>query len=84
VVDEDSPITLLDARSPLLTTPNQITMQDFKGWIQERGLYFAKKWDKHYVTALATHDAGEEALPGGLLYARYGKTLNATGVTAEK
>jgi LmbE family N-acetylglucosaminyl deacetylase len=73
VVEEDSPITLLDARSPLLTTPNQITMQDFKGWIQERGLYFAKKWDKHYVTALATHDAGEEALPGGLLYARYGK-----------
>ena len=73
VVDEDSPMILMDAHSPLLTVPNQITAHDFEGWIQERGLYFAKKWDKHFVTALATHDAGEEALPGGLLYARYGK-----------
>ena len=73
VVEEDSPIILVDPHSPLLTTPNQITPDDFSGWIQERGLYFAKKWDKHYTTTLATHDAGEEALPGGLLYTRYGK-----------
>lgn len=73
VVDETSPIRILDSRSPLLATPNQITPADFGGWVQERGLYFAHKWDAHYSTLLGTHDPGENELAGGLLYARYGK-----------
>lgn len=73
VTDEDSPMVILDATSPLLTTPNVIGPDDFKGWVQERGLYFANKWDSHLSTVLATHDPGEENLPGGMLHARYGK-----------
>ena len=73
VVEEDSPITLTDPMSPLLRAPNEIGSSDFLGWIQERGLYFANKWDAHYKTVLATHDTGEKDLPGGTLYTRYGK-----------
>jgi len=56
-----------------LTTPNRIDSHDFDGWVQERGLYFADKWDARYETPLAMHDPGEPALPGGLLWARHGK-----------
>ena len=41
--------------------------------MQERGLYFADKWDPRYETPLAMHDPGEPALAGGLLWARHGK-----------
>ena len=73
VVDEESPITLTEPRCPLLSAPNAIGPSDFQGWIQERGLYFSNKWDSHYSTALATHDAGEKDLAGGMLYTQYGK-----------
>ena len=32
--------------------------------MQERGLYFADKWDAHYETPLAMHDPGEPPLRG--------------------
>jgi hypothetical protein len=57
----------------LLSRPNRITEADFTGWVQERGLYFAQKWDTKYETVIASHDPGEEPMPGGMLYARMGK-----------
>ena len=66
---------------PALTTPNEIGAADFDGWVQERGLYFAEKWDGHYETPLAMHDPGEAPLAGSLLWARYGKgTFVYTGL----
>ena len=59
--------------TPLLTTPNRLTPADFEGWVQERGLYFAAKWDPRYQPVFATNDPGEEPLQGGLLVARHGK-----------
>ena len=50
-----------------------LTLKDFEGWIQERGLYFARKWDERYEPILASHDAGEPENKGGLLYTEYGK-----------
>ena len=41
--------------------------------MQERGLYFANPFDPRYETPLSCHDPGEPALPGGTLYARFGK-----------
>jgi LmbE family N-acetylglucosaminyl deacetylase len=73
VTDEDSPVSLIDPSSPLLSSPNPITKADFDGWVQERGLYYASKWDAHYSTVIATHDPGEEFKPGGMLFTRYGK-----------
>lgn len=71
--EEDAPITVLAPQHPLLNTPNKITGQDFDGWIQERGLYFAGKWDPQYTAVLACNDKGEQPLKGGLLAAKYGK-----------
>lgn len=73
VVDEQAPVTLLAATNPIFTSPNRITSRDFDGWVQERGLYFMSAWDARYTPLLASHDPGEKDLPGGMLYARYGK-----------
>ena len=73
VTFEDAPVQLPNPMSPLLHKPNQITAKDFEGWVQERGLYFASKWDPHYQPLFETHDPGEKPQLGGTLYARYGK-----------
>ena len=57
----------------MLHSPNEITKADFDGWVQERGLYFADRWDSRYLSVLESHDKGEEPLFGGELYTKYGK-----------
>jgi LmbE family N-acetylglucosaminyl deacetylase len=73
VTDKDSPVKFLAPDSPLLNFPNKITLDDFKGWSQERGLYFWSTWDAHYVPVLGLTDPGEPEATGGLVYAKYGK-----------
>ncbi len=73
VTVEEAPIEFLSMKSPLLRAPNTITAKDFEGWVQERGLYFASQWDPRYETVMSSHDPNEKALPGGTLYAKYGK-----------
>jgi hypothetical protein len=73
VTDEHAPVTILAPQHPVLTTPNQITAADFEGWVQERGLYFPDQWDERFTAILASGDAGETPLKGGLLAARHGK-----------
>ncbi|MBI4546803.1 MAG: PIG-L family deacetylase [Ignavibacteriae bacterium] len=70
---EDAPVTFYNPNHPLLNYPNTITQVDFQGWIQERGLYFADKWDSSYQTVLSSNDPNEPPKAGGLLVARYGK-----------
>ncbi|HTY38051.1 MAG TPA: PIG-L family deacetylase [Bacteroidota bacterium] len=70
---EDAPVRFLAPDNPVLNVPNKITQEDFKGWIQERGLYFSDKWDSHYTAVLGSNDPGEPSRDGGLLVARYGK-----------
>lgn len=73
VTEEDAPVTLLQPQHRLMTYPNKITDNDFKGWVQERGLNFPSKWDDHYQPLLQMNDTGEQPLKGSLLYAPYGK-----------
>jgi LmbE family N-acetylglucosaminyl deacetylase len=73
VTDETAPVRFLMPRHPLLNVPNRIRQADFANWIQERGLYYPKEWDAHYVPLFSTNDPGEAPLKGGLLVARYGK-----------
>ena len=73
VVDEDNAVELLEPGSPVLSWPNRITSADFKGWVEERGHSFMHSWDPHYQALTETHDPGQDAQKGGLLYARYGK-----------
>src|SRR2546426_10857462 len=52
--------------------PNEIVPEDWQGWVQERGLYFAHDWEGTYTPLLETHDAGGPPLQGGLLVAPVG------------
>jgi hypothetical protein len=72
VTDEAAPVALATGH-PLLVSPNPIKPGDFDGWVQERGLYFAQKWDGRYETPIAMADPGEEAGNGALVFARHGR-----------
>jgi hypothetical protein len=73
VTVEDAPVTFPNPQLALLHVPNEISSKDFTGWIQERGLNFADKWDNRYESVLESHDPGEQPLKGGMLYVKYGK-----------
>jgi hypothetical protein len=73
VSEEDAAVTFLDPNHPVLNYPNLIEQADFKGWVQERGLYFPDQWDKAYSPILSMHDSGEPDRNGSLLIAPYGK-----------
>jgi LmbE family N-acetylglucosaminyl deacetylase len=72
VTDENAEVRILSADHPALNTPNKITSDDFKGWVQERGLYFPNKWDANWTPLFSCNDPGEKPLDGGLLVAKSG------------
>jgi LmbE family N-acetylglucosaminyl deacetylase len=75
ITDQNSPVRFVDPSSPLLNYPNRITLDDFKGWVQERGLYFWSTFDPRYQPVLGLQDPGEPEALGGLVYARDGKGI---------
>jgi LmbE family N-acetylglucosaminyl deacetylase len=82
VTVEEAEMRVLKPGHPLLATPNTIGPDDFKGWVQERGLYYANPWDPRYETVFSANDPGETPKDGGLLFARYGKgTFIYTGLS---
>ncbi len=70
---EEAPVDILAPEDSVFHYPNTITVRDFDGWVQERGLYFMDQWDEHFKPLLACHDPGEQPQKGGLLRAQYGK-----------
>ena len=70
---EEAPVEILAPDDGVFHYPNQITAQDFDGWVQERGLYFMDQWDDRFKTLLSCHDPNEPDQKGGLLRAQYGK-----------
>ncbi|PIW98464.1 MAG: hypothetical protein COZ80_10455 [Ignavibacteria bacterium CG_4_8_14_3_um_filter_37_9] len=72
---EEAPLNFVNPEHQLLNFPNQITSTDFENWVQERGLYFADKWDEKYETIFSGHDPGEKDLTGGTLFTHYGKGI---------
>jgi hypothetical protein len=82
VTDETAPVTELEPASPVFHVPNEIAADDWRGWVQERGLYFAHQWDSTYTPLLEMHDPGDAPLSGGLLVASLGKgTYVYTGLS---
>jgi LmbE family N-acetylglucosaminyl deacetylase len=73
VTEEDAEVRLIKPDHPLLNSPNKITEDDFKGWVQERGLYFPNKWDPAFEALLSMNDKSEPAKDGSLLVAKYGE-----------
>ena len=73
VTDEFAEVRVLEKEHSLLNYPNKITAEDFKGWVQERGLYFPGSWSKEYTPILSMNDKGETPKEGSLLIAKLGK-----------
>ena len=73
VTDENAVVTVTDSNARVLRVPNRLGPADWDGWVQERGLYFARAWAPEYHTVLEMHDPGESSLEGGLLIAKVGK-----------
>ena len=82
VTDETAPVTELDSANSVFHAPNQLGPDDWRGWVQERGLYFAHDWDPAFTPLVEMHDPGEPPLQGGLLQATLGKgTYVYTGLS---
>jgi LmbE family N-acetylglucosaminyl deacetylase len=73
VTDETAPVSFPQQDHRLLQFPNRIVAPDFEGWVQERGLYFANKWDEKYQSLFSTFDPGEKPMLGGTLTTKYGQ-----------
>lgn len=73
ITDETAPVKFLLPDHQVFHYPNKITVKDFDNWVQERGIYFADRLDKAFVTPLAMNDPGEPDKNGSLAIADYGK-----------
>ena len=72
VTEEDAPVRLIDASSPILNAPNRIGPADWQGWIQERSLYMPRTHDERYRSLLSMNDTGEPPNDGAILIAPLG------------
>lgn len=82
VTEEDADVTFVDGKHSMLNYPNKLTEDDFEGWVQERGLYFADEWDEEFQPILMMNDKGEISKKGSVLVAHYGKgSFIYTGVS---
>src|SRR5690606_28128153 len=72
---ETQPVTVLHPEAPVFLAPNRIGEDDFAGWVQERGLYFASEWSDAWVPLLEMNDPGEGPTRGSLLVAEVGDGL---------
>ncbi|HWW41389.1 PIG-L family deacetylase [Pedobacter sp.] len=73
VTEEDAKVSFLAPEHQVLNYPNKITVKDFDGWVQERGIYFATDIDPKYTAVLSMNDTGEKPSKGSPLVASYGK-----------
>lgn len=73
VTVEEAPVTILEPLHSLMNKPNAITKDAWRGWIQERGVYFPSNVAPEYTHLLSSSDPDEPPLTTGYLTASYGK-----------
>jgi hypothetical protein len=73
ITDENAAPRFVAPAHPAVTRPNRLGPADFDGWVQERGIYFAARWDAKYQPLFAFADPGEAPLEGSTLVAAHGK-----------
>jgi hypothetical protein len=73
VTEENAEVRFLNPKHPVLNYPNKISVEDFKDWRQEQGLYYPNEWDDAFTPILSSNDKGEKPKNGALLIAKYGK-----------
>ena len=73
VTVEETPAHVLAALHPMMRYPNALSLKDFDGWVQERGLYFASEWDPAFVPLIEWADPGETMKQGAWITAPSGQ-----------
>ncbi len=73
VTDENAELRAIDPAHPAFNAPNKLGPEDYRGWVQERGLYFAATWDAAYKPLFSANDPGDKPLEGAAIVARHGK-----------
>lgn len=76
VTDENAPVEILVPDHPVFTTPNRIGAEAWRGWVQERGLYFLGDRDPRFVDLVRLADPFEYnpgPQTGALVEAKVGK-----------
>jgi LmbE family N-acetylglucosaminyl deacetylase len=73
ITDENAPVNFLLPEHPVLNFPNKISQEDFKGWVQERSVYHAAKYDSSFQAVLNMSDPAEKPENGSLIIAPYGR-----------
>lgn len=73
ISEEDAPVRIVAADAGVLHWPNTITLEDFDGWVEQRGSKFWSAWDDAYVAVVESHDTDQAPQRGGWLQARYGE-----------
>lgn len=73
VTDEHAAMRPVDPKLRVLHVPNELTADDYEGWVQERGLYFGERWDERYQPVFEIADPGEPPQRGALLIANVGR-----------
>ena len=76
VTDENAPVSVLVPDHPAFRFPNRLGEAAWRGWVQERGLYFLGEKDPQYVDLLELSDPFENnrgPKRGALVEARIGR-----------
>jgi hypothetical protein len=73
VSQEDAKVEIINKNHEVLNYPNKIRLEDFDGWVQERGLYFPVSWSNEYQTVISSNDVGEDPNDGGILISKVGE-----------
>jgi hypothetical protein len=76
VTDENAPVKVLVPNHPVFNFPNKIGEAAWKGWVQERGLYFLGEKDAKYVDLVSMEDPFPDnpgVKLGSLVEAKVGK-----------
>jgi len=73
ITDENAVVGFINPKDTVLNKPFKITQENFKGWVQEQGLYYADEYADEFKPVLTSHDFDEKDTDGALLIAKYGK-----------
>ncbi|MDZ7639444.1 MAG: PIG-L family deacetylase [Bryobacterales bacterium] len=75
VSEEDSPTKILAPEATVFRWPNAITLDDFSGWVEQRGSKHLVTWAPEYLPLIEMQDRGQDPQRGIWLEAKYGKGL---------
>jgi len=77
VTEEDAAVTVLKPEHPFFNEPNEITDDDWNGWVQERNVYLPSddinKTSPKFQRLLSMNDEDDPVPSTSLLFANFGK-----------